>query len=65
MAVDLKAALTDKLGRDLGTYVGGLRSAGWSWREIAQDLKQRTGIYVSHEALRGWYRDELEEAKAS
>lgn len=63
MAIDLQAALTGKLGRDLGTYVGGLRSAGWSWREIAQDLTERTGIQVSHEALRGWFRDELAEAR--
>ena len=64
MAVDLKAALTAKLGRDLSTYVGGLRSAGWSWREISGDITERTGIEVSHEALRGWFR-EREEARSA
>lgn len=66
MAIDLRAALTDKLGRDLGTYVTGLRTAGFSWREIADNLHERTGITVSYEALRGWYgHREPEEVKSA
>lgn len=65
MAIDLRAALTDKLGRDLGTYVGGLRVAGWSWRDIAEDLHTKTQIKVSHEALRIWFSErERQEASA-
>lgn len=64
MAIDLRAAIQAKLGHDLHTYVGGLRSAGRSWREISQDISQRTGIDVSHEALRLWFRENREKASA-
>jgi hypothetical protein len=59
VAIDLRQAIQERIGRDLGVYVGGLRAAGRSWREISQDIKTRTDIDVSHEALRGWFRDDL------
>jgi hypothetical protein len=65
VAIDLRAAIEDRIGRDLAVYVGGLRAAGRSWREISQDIKQRTQIDVSHEALRGWFREELVGEQAS
>lgn len=62
MAIDLRAAIEDRIGRDLALYVSGLRRDGRSWRDISYDIKQRTDIDVSHEALRNWFRDELAEA---
>lgn len=57
MATVTQQLVEVRLGRDLATYVNGLRSAGLSWREIADDVHQRTGVQVSYEALRSWYRD--------
>lgn len=57
MATVTQQLVEIRLGRDLATYVNGLRAAGLSWREIAEDVHQRTGVQVSYEALRSWYRD--------
>lgn len=65
MAIDLRAAIGDKLGRDLDIYVGGLRAAGRSWRDISVDIFDRTGIAVSHEALRLWSLKSQSEKAAS
>jgi len=43
-----------KLGTDLGTYLRAERASGASWRQIASDLADRTGITVSHETVRVW-----------
>lgn len=35
--------------------VRGRRAAGDSWRSIARQVHELTGVTVSHEALRRWY----------
>jgi hypothetical protein len=44
-----------KLGHDLGAFVDGLRTAEWGWRRISKEIEARTGLKISHEALRQWY----------
>jgi hypothetical protein len=51
----LKNLLDIKTG-DLDTHVTAARNNGQSWRTIATNLTQTTGINVSHETLRSWYR---------
>lgn len=40
----------------LDEFVGERRAAGRSWRLIARDLLDATGIDVTHETLRSWFR---------
>jgi hypothetical protein len=47
-----------RLGGDLAGYITRGRAAGTSWRRMAADIEQRTGLKVSRETLRGWV-DEL------
>jgi transposase len=61
MAIDLRAAIEAKLRRPLPVFVAGLRAAGWSWREISEEIDRRTGVVVSHESLRQWFRDSKEQ----
>lgn len=54
-----------KLGRSLAEYVSEKRAVErprWGWRLIAQQLKDDTGLDLSHEALRNWYGDEASAA---
>lgn len=43
-----------RLGRDLAQYVAS-RYPQDSWRVIANDLTQITGLSISHETLRTWF----------
>jgi hypothetical protein len=43
-----------RLGRDLSQYVTD-RYPSSSWRTIANDLTQITGVSISHETLRTWF----------
>jgi hypothetical protein len=58
MAIDLRTAIEERLGRDVVLYAGGLKQAGRSWREIADEIKTRTAIDVSHESLRKWVQQD-------
>ncbi len=31
-----------------------------SWRDIAEEVYEKTGIEVSYEAVRGWFADRIE-----
>jgi hypothetical protein len=55
VAIDLRTAIEERLGRDVVLYAGGLKQAGRSWREIADEIRARTSIEVSHESLRKWH----------
>jgi hypothetical protein len=33
------------------------RRDGKSWRRLALDIRDRTGIEIAHETLRGWFAD--------
>lgn len=48
------AEIEDKLGRSLGDFIAAGRAQGLSWRKLATDVSEQTGIEVSHEALRIW-----------
>jgi hypothetical protein len=49
-----------KLGEDLGEFIAARRKVvvverpANSWADIAAELKQRTGVTVTRETLRGW-----------
>lgn len=57
------------LGRPLAEYVAEKRTARprWPWNLIAEQLRDDTNgeIDVVAETLRGWYSDDLDEAKAA
>lgn len=44
-----------KLGRDLDEYVTELQGRDLGWRRIAEQVRQDTGVIVSHESLRTWF----------
>jgi len=44
----------DRLGTPLGELVAERRKAGVAWGRIAAELNQRTGVYITGEALRLW-----------
>ena len=52
-----------KLGRPLSEHVVAARNAddhrSRSWRAIARDLTDRTGLTIQHETLRAWFSDDL------
>jgi uncharacterized phosphosugar-binding protein len=50
------ALIAERLGADLDTYVTGCRDAGQSWHVIAIDLYERTGVLVTDETVRRWFR---------
>ena len=43
------------LPNGLAFFVGARRGAGKSWRAIAAEVREATGIAVSHESLRLWF----------
>ncbi len=50
-----------KLGVDLRRHLLDARAEGKDWRSIAADLTTTTGVSVSHEAVRNWLADELDQ----
>lgn len=48
------AEIEDKLGAPLATFIAAGRADGMSWRRLATEISEQTGIEVSHEALRIW-----------
>lgn len=50
--------LEEKLGRPLADVVAE-RRATHSWPEIAQAIAAETGVVVSSETLRNWFRDRI------
>lgn len=53
-----RSLLDRELDGNLDRIVKDLRNTGDSWRTIASLLTIMTGHYVSHEALRRWYKTE-------
>ncbi|MGD9530581.1 MAG: hypothetical protein AB7V44_27810 [Pseudonocardia sp.] len=49
----LQMLLSTKLG-DLDAFVTRRRDAGKSWRAIALEIRDQTGIEVTNETLRSW-----------
>lgn len=49
-----QALVEIRLGGSVLVYLTELRLEGLSWREVADELYDRTGVAVSHEALRQW-----------
>ena len=49
----LQHLLSVKLG-DLDAYVTARRDAGKSWRAIALEIRDTTGIEITNETLRSW-----------
>lgn len=47
--------IENRLGRPLAAYIDEERGAGRSWRRIALNLTEATGIDVTGEALRVWH----------
>ena len=45
------------LGGTLDDYVVSRRQTGASWRQISLSLRDDIGVDVTHETLRGWYRE--------
>lgn len=39
---------------DLETYVRGLIAAGWGYRSVADNLRELTGVPVSHPTIMRW-----------
>lgn len=50
-------------GTQLSAFVAERRPAQ-SWRAIAAELNERTGVEISHEGLRGWFPEDAETAAA-
>lgn len=50
----LRMLLEDRLGEPLEGFVVARRPAT-SWRLIAYEITQRTGLDLTGEALRGWF----------
>lgn len=48
------AEIEHELGQPLDSYISAGRADGMSWRRLATEVSERTGIEVSHEALRIW-----------
>lgn len=44
-----------RLGGNLERFVSTRRDKAVSWRTIAAELHDATGLRLSHEALRSWY----------
>lgn len=45
-----------RLGQPLDLLVHRMLTDGAGWRRIADEVRHRTGIPISHETLRGWFR---------
>jgi hypothetical protein len=50
--------IAERLGADLPSYVATKRGEGASWHRIALDLYQRTGVLVTDETVRRWFRQD-------
>lgn len=50
-----RALANERLSGGLDELVGARRSAGVSWRLIAREIHERTGVDVTYETLRIWY----------
>jgi hypothetical protein len=48
-----------RLDGTLVEYVAEHR-ASMSWRAMAADLSERTGVQVTYETLRGWFADRIQ-----
>ena len=48
------AEIEQQLGSPLASFIAARRDAGTSWRRIADEIGESTGVEVSHEALRMW-----------
>lgn len=57
----LQSLLSEKVG-GLDGYVTSRRERGVSWRAIALEIRDDTGIDVTDEALRVWYSAPAEAA---
>ena len=51
--------IEDRLEGTLADYVAASRAQALSWRAMAEDIQERTGICVSHEILRLWFAHRL------
>lgn len=58
----LKQLVEMKLGQPLDGFVSARRQPRKSWRDIAAEIQEQTGVVVSHEALRTWYPDDAEQS---
>lgn len=46
-------------GQNFADYIAEQRTARVSWRAIARDIREQTGVSVSNEMLRRWFNDQL------
>lgn len=53
------------LGRDLQAYITAGRAQGKDWRTLAEEISTKTGLSVSHESLRQWFREPAVSAKGA
>jgi len=51
--------LEEKLGRPLADFIAE-RRARQTWPEIAEALVDETGIAVSSESVRNWFKDRIQ-----
>lgn len=54
---NLHRAVETLLGQPLVALVVARRSEGASWRGIAREITDKTGVNVTHETLRSWCPD--------
>lgn len=47
-----------KLDGQLDAFVKSRRTLGMSWRLVARELWQQTGIDITYETLRSWYPED-------
>lgn len=57
VASTLRQALDRLLDGGLDGFVTARRAEGVSWRRISVELFEETGVDVTHESLRAWYRE--------
>lgn len=57
--------IESKLGEPLTDFVSARRLPTKSWREIAEEIKERTGETVTGEAVRLWFSDQNAPASAA
>ena len=58
----LHRLIEERLDGTLADFVEKRRAASASWRSIARDVTDATGIEISHMAVRGWFGDHGEVA---
>jgi hypothetical protein len=56
MTTTKQMLLEMKYGGDLAGDIAEALAAGRSWRDIRHAVEARTGVQVTHESLRQWYR---------